>query len=254
MSNSLGTLMVPALIIVLSLGVLVPAQDTTYPVVVVNYRELRLVPESMLLLNESHPVFVSEAILVHLLSDNNTLFWEAIGHFGETLDSNSSVSTFVLVQINNTGFNEFLVGLSLDNTTLRWVTGLNSSITADFGTIVQAATGFFMNRGHYWGLCEELIVLPGSLVGQSQDIVWRARFHQIAESEKMDTSPRFFRPCAEHRLHQSALQFVFGFKPNLCLGGVRRSVLPADCCSLQGPGIISLERPSELLGPNSAHG
>ena len=138
----------------------------------------------MLLLNESHPVFVSEAILVHLLSDNNTLFWEAIGHFGEIFDSNSSVSTFVLVQINNTGFNEFLVGLSLDNTTLRWVTGLNSSITADFGTIVQAATGFFMNRGHYWGLCEELIVLPGSLVGQSQDIVWRARFHQIAESER----------------------------------------------------------------------
>jgi len=162
----------------------VSAQSTDYPVITVGYRELRLSPEDLFQLTVSVPLFASEPTLTSIVSDNDTVFWEALGPTGQGLTLNESVSTFALVQMNHTGFFQFLAGLTPDNITLQWAVYLNDSITGNFSTVVTAATDFFAEDGHYWGLCEELVVLPGSLVGQSINIVWRARFHLVAESEE----------------------------------------------------------------------
>jgi hypothetical protein len=190
--SHLNAVILPVFIIVLCLGTLVQAQETTYPMVVVDHKEIRLVPESLSSLSTSTPAFASEPILANLLSDNDTLFWAALGHTGGDLQPNASVNAFALVQMNHTGFFEFIVGLSLDNETLKWVTSLNSTLAASFATVVQAATDFFANDGRYWGLCEEFIELPGYLVAQNTTFVWRTKFHLVAESERwtllLDTS------------------------------------------------------------------
>jgi len=182
--SHLKAVILPVFITVLCLGTLAQAEDATYPVVVVDHKELHLVPESLSSLSTSVPVFVSEPVLANLLSDNDTLFWAALGHTGGDLQPNASVSAFALVQMNRTGFFEFIIGLSLDNETLKWVTSLNSTLAGSFAMVVQAATDFFANDSRYWGLCEEFIELPGYLVAQSTTIVWRAKFHLVAESER----------------------------------------------------------------------
>ena len=153
-------------------------------VVVVNYRELRLAPEDLTALTAISPQFTSNHALSELLADNDTLFWEPLGGSDRDLSANSSVSSFAVVQINETGFYETIIGLSPDNQTLEWVASLNSSVSANLSTIVVAATDFFTEDGRYWGLCEEIVVLPGHLVGIDVDYVWMLTFHLIAESER----------------------------------------------------------------------
>ncbi|MCK4484687.1 MAG: hypothetical protein KAU89_07670 [Candidatus Thorarchaeota archaeon] len=170
--------------LVLLIAVPVAAQDSDYPVVVVNYRELRLAPEDLTALTAISPQFTSNHALSELLADNDTLFWEPLGGSDRDLSANSSVSSFAVVQINETGFYETIIGLSPDNQTLEWVTFLNSSVSANFSTIAIAATDFFVDDGRYWGLCEEIVVLPGHLVGLDVDYVWRLAFHLMAESER----------------------------------------------------------------------
>jgi len=170
--------------LVLLLAVPVAAQDSGYPVVVVNYRELRLVPEDFTALTAISSQFTSNHALSELLSDNDTLFWEPLGGSDRNLSVNSSVSSFAVVQINETGFYETIVGLGPDNQTLEWVTFLNSSVSANFSIIAIAATDFFVDDGRYWGFCEEIVVLPGHLVGLDVDYVWRLTFHLVAESER----------------------------------------------------------------------
>ncbi len=171
-------------VLVLLIAVPVAAQDSDYPVVVVDYRELRLVPEDLTALPAINLQFTSNHALSNLLADNDTLFWEPLGGTNRDLSSNSSVSSFAVVQINETGFYETIIGLSPDNQTLEWVASLNSSVSANFSDIVIAATGFFVDDGRYWGLCEEIVVLPGHLVGFDVDHVWRLAFHLVAESER----------------------------------------------------------------------
>ena len=170
--------------LVLLIAVPVAAQDSDYPVVVVDYRELRLAPEDLTALTAISPQFTSNQALSELLSDNDTLFWEPLGGSDPSFSANSSVSSFAVVQINETGFYETIIGLSPDNQTLEWVASLNSSVSANFSDIVIAATGFFVDDGRYWGLCEEIVVLPGHLVGFDVDHVWRLAFHLVAESER----------------------------------------------------------------------
>ena len=170
--------------LVLLIAVPVAAQDSDYPVVVVDYRELRLAPEDLTALTAISPQFTSNHALSELLLDNDTLFWEPLGGSDRDLSPNSSVSSFAVVQINETGFYETIIGLSPDNQTLEWVASLNSSVSANFSDIVIAATGFFVDDGRYWGLCEEIVVLPGHLVGFDVDHVWRLAFHLVAESER----------------------------------------------------------------------
>jgi len=169
--------------LVLLITVPVAAQDSDYPVVVINYRELRLAPEDLTALTAISLQFTSNHALSELLADNDTLFWEPLGGSDRDLSANSSVSSFAVVQINETGFYETIIGFSPDNQTLEWVAFLNSSVSANFSTIVIAATDFFVNDGRYWGLCEEIVVLPGHLVGLAVDYVWRLVFHLVAESE-----------------------------------------------------------------------
>ncbi|MCK4280432.1 MAG: hypothetical protein KAW94_07635, partial [Candidatus Thorarchaeota archaeon] len=128
--------------------------------------------------------FTNNHALSELLSDNDTLFWEPLGGSDQDLSANSSVSSFAVVQINETGFYETIIGLSPDNQTLEWIASLNSSISANFSIIAIAATDFFVDDGRYWGLCEEIAVLPGHLVGLDVDYVWRLTFHLVAESER----------------------------------------------------------------------
>jgi len=170
--------------LVLLIAVPVAAQDSDYPVVVVNYRELRLAPEDLTALTAISPQFTCNHALSNLLADNDTLFWEPLGGSDRNLSANSSVSSFALVQINETGFYETIIGLSPDNQTLEWVASLSSSVSANFSTIVIAATDFFAEDGRYWGFCEEIVVLPGHLVGFDVDYVWRLVFHLVAESER----------------------------------------------------------------------
>jgi len=169
--------------LVLLIAVPVAAQDSAYHIIVVNYRELRLVPEDLTSLTAINPQFTDNHVLSELLADNDTLFWEPLGGSDRNFSANSSVSSFAVVQINETGFYETIIGLSPDNQTLEWVAFLNSSVSANFSTIVIAATDFFVDDGRYWGLCEEIVVLPGHFVGLDVDHVWRLIFHLVAESE-----------------------------------------------------------------------
>ncbi|MEE9352849.1 MAG: hypothetical protein V3U94_00335 [Candidatus Thorarchaeota archaeon] len=173
-----------AAVLVLLIAVPVAAQDSDYPVVVVNYRELRLAPEDMTALTAISSQFTSNHALSDLLADNDTLFWEPLGNSGRDLSANSSVNSFAVVQINETGFYETIIGLSPNNQTLEWIASLNSSVSANFSIIVVAATDFFVDDGRYWGFCEEIVVLPGHLVGLEVDHVWRLIFHLVAESER----------------------------------------------------------------------
>ncbi len=178
------TQIVIAAALILLIAFPVTAQNSDYPVVVVNYRELRLAPEDLTALTAISSQFTSNHALSDLLADNDTLFWEPLGGSDRDLSANSSVSSFAVVQINETGFYETIIGLSPDNQTLEWVAFLNSSVSANFSTIVVAATDFFVDDGRYWGFCEEIVVLPGHLVGLDVDYVWRLIFHLMAESER----------------------------------------------------------------------
>ncbi len=173
-----------ALALILLIALPVIAQDSDYPIVVVNYRELRFAPEDLTALNAMSPQFTSNQALSELLADNDTLFWEPLGGSDQDFSENSSVSSFAVVQINQTGFYETIIGFSPDNQTLEWIVSLNSSVSANFSTIAIAATDFFVDDGRYWGLCEEVVVLPGHLVGFDVDYVWKLAFHLAAESER----------------------------------------------------------------------
>ncbi len=162
----------------------VVAQDTEYPVVYVDFIELTIVPEDSSELKLGFPPFSSEPTLESILSMNSTLFWEPIGNFGMNLTENSSISTIAVVQINNTGFYQILVGLSQNNQSLEWINHLDSSVSENFSAVVKSGTDFFSDDGRYWGLVEEIIVIPGVLGGQTTDIVWRLKFHLVAESEQ----------------------------------------------------------------------
>jgi hypothetical protein len=168
------------------------AQDSNYPTIVVDYRELRIVPEDFSSLKSVAPPFSNNHALIDILSSNNTWFWEPLGSFNDNFSENSTLSTYAIVTINETGFCETLVGLSKNNQSLIWTALLSTSISANFSKVVHIATDFFANDDIYWGLCEEIVVIPGNLVGFDFTAVWRLAFHLIAESERwtllIDTS------------------------------------------------------------------
>jgi hypothetical protein len=173
-----------------SSSLFVRAQEVEYPVVVVEYRELRLVPEDFTALTSIATPFSNEPELVELL--DTALFWEPLGSRNGDFTENESLSTYGIVAINETGFYETLVGLSMNNQSLEWAIPLNSSIAGNFSKVVITATDFFANDDLYWGLCEEIVVIPGILVGHEFNAIWRLNFHLVAESEQwtllIDTS------------------------------------------------------------------
>ncbi|TXT57698.1 MAG: exported protein of unknown function [Candidatus Thorarchaeota archaeon] len=162
----------------------VSAQYDTYPTVIVNYREIRMVPEDFSFLSMQAPPFSSEVTLSNLLSSNNTFFWEPLGNYNATFVQEPDVSTFTVVQVNNSGFFQTIVGLSSDNQTLKWVRHLDTTIASNFTVVVEEAIDFFADEDRYWGLCEEIVVLPGSLVNLDDEYIWRFKFHLVAESQR----------------------------------------------------------------------
>lgn len=170
-------------LIALLLVVPVCGQDDLV-VVRVGYRELHIVPERTDGLVLQYRPFSSDPVLNELVTDNDTLFWEGIGQYNANLTPDTTASTFSIVQINETGFYQTNIGLSTDNQTLLWVSHLDSAITSNFSIVVENATDFFANDNRYWGLSEEIIVLPGSLVDQVEHYVWRFVFHLVAEGEQ----------------------------------------------------------------------
>ncbi|MHA1928152.1 MAG: hypothetical protein ACTSV2_06200 [Candidatus Thorarchaeota archaeon] len=169
-------------VIVLLLAVPVHAQDDVV-IVNVGFRELQIVPERTDGLVTQDTPFSSDPVLVELVTDNDTIFWEGIGQYNAAFTVDTTSSTFSFVQINETGFYQTNIGLSTDNISLQWLSQLDSAITSNFSTVVENATDFFANDNHYWGLCEEIVVLPGSLVNLAETYVWRFLFRLVAEGE-----------------------------------------------------------------------
>jgi len=150
----------------------------------VGYRELQIVPEGTDGLVSEYDPFSSNTFLNELVTNNDTLFWEGIGQYGADLTTDTTASTFSIVQINETGFYQTNIGLSIDNQTLLWTSQLDSDITSNFSAIVESATDFFADDNLYWGFCEEIILLPGDYVEMEEPLVWRFKFHLVAESER----------------------------------------------------------------------
>ncbi|MGY5875422.1 MAG: hypothetical protein RTU30_06730 [Candidatus Thorarchaeota archaeon] len=181
----LNTTKVIILLLTISLTILpmTKAQDD-YPVVYVDFVELRLVPEDITDLVSSIPLFTTDPTLALLLTENDTLFWEGLGQTGMDLSQNDSVSTIAIIQLNESGFFQTLVGLSLDNDSVLWTQVLDIPATGNFSVVTNDTVQFFVDQDKYWGLCEEIVLLPAHLNPHDVDIVWRFTFHLVEDSER----------------------------------------------------------------------
>lgn len=175
-----------ALIILLMLPVFfIQAQaQSDFPTITVNYRELRLVPDDFDGLKDKHSIFTSEPSLEMIVNSNSTLFWQDIGPFDSNFSLDMSFSTFAIVHINTSGFFQYLVMLSPDNRSLCQTNLFQPDNENEFAAIIETATDFFASNDHYWGLCEEIIVIPGSLENIDTRYLWRLTFHLVAEGER----------------------------------------------------------------------
>jgi hypothetical protein len=160
----------------------VSAQDVT--VVTVDYRELQLVPEDTSNLTRTVNAFNVEPALVDLLEDNQTIFWQPLGGFNENFTQAPSLSSYAIVQVNQSGFYQKIVALNSESGNLEWIRPLQNQFVENYSLVIRAATDFFANDGHYWGLCERIVVVPGVSVGVNSEAVWIFKFHLVAESER----------------------------------------------------------------------
>ncbi|MGY5854806.1 MAG: hypothetical protein RTU92_14655 [Candidatus Thorarchaeota archaeon] len=181
--------LIPTKVIILLLAVslavlpIIRAQDE-YPVVYVDFVELRLVPEDITNLVSSIPLFTSDSELISLLGENDTLFWEALGQTGMDLSHNQSVSTIAIIQLNETGFFQTLVGLSSDNESALWKHVLDIPAVDNFSVVTNSTVQFFVDQDKYWGRCEEIVLLPAHLNPYDAELVWRFSFYLVEDSER----------------------------------------------------------------------
>ncbi len=154
------------------------------PVITVNYRELKLVPEDIAPLVNKYEIFNNESSLKRIIHNNSTLFWEALGPIDSNLTHSTSLSTFAIVHINQSGFYQYLAMLTADNKSLVQLAIFQPDNENEFTSIIESATDFFARNDHYWGLCEEIVVIPGSMANMNTTYLWRLRFHLVAEGER----------------------------------------------------------------------
>ncbi len=176
---------VRAVIFLLLVPMIIPcvsAQGVT--VVTVDYRELQLVPEDSSNLTRTVNAFNVEPALVDLLDDNQTFFWQHLGGFNENFTQDPSLSSYAIVQMNQSGFYQKIVALNSETGNLEWIRPLQGHFIENYSLVVRTATDFFANDGHYWGLCERIVVVPGANVGVNSEAVWVFKFHLVAESER----------------------------------------------------------------------
>lgn len=175
-----------ALIILLTLSIILPlasAQDD-YPVVVIDFREIRFAPEEKTSLQNAYIPFRTDTTLLSLLEGNNTLFWEHLGGYDFNLNENTSLKSFALVTVNESGFYQTIVALDASTENLEWIHRLNETYSANFEVAIRTATDFFADDGHYWGICESAMIVPGSSVALSQAAVWNFQFYLVGETER----------------------------------------------------------------------
>ena len=171
------------ILLLLLLVPLPPVNAQTYSVVTVDYRELQLVPEDISELSNME-VFQTEVQLSSLLGDNDTMFWEPIGSYDASFTLNSSISSYAIVQVNQTGFYQTIVALDSQTMELEWYKLVNSSFCDNYTLAVRTATDFFADDGHYWGLSEEIVLVPGEYVGLGFKAIWIFKFYLVGETER----------------------------------------------------------------------
>ncbi len=170
---------------VIVIGMLIsPIHAQDYRVITVGFRELQLAPEDMAALSNSIDAFRVEPALQQLIQDNDSMFWEELGDFDESLEQNTSLSTYAIVRINESGFFQTIVALDDATHELEWIKPLSPSFTQNYSRAVQTATDFFANDGHYWGLSEEIVIVPGTNHGLDSKAAWLFRFYLVGESER----------------------------------------------------------------------
>ncbi len=168
--------------LVLMIAIPVDAQD--YPVVTVDFRELQLVPEDTTPLKNSVAAFRTEDSLISLLESNNTVFWEHLGAFDASFEPDSSIDSYAIVQMNESGFYETIVALDATTGDLVWARLVDTNLSANFTLAVTTATDYFSNDGHYWGLSEEIVLVPGANVGLDVVAAWVFKFYLVGETER----------------------------------------------------------------------
>lgn len=166
------------------------AQD--YATITIDSREISLVPEDPAPLLAAHPEILADSDAADIVQSNRTFFWEDVGPYGPDLSPNSSLSSVVLVQVDSGNISEYVVSLSASDGLVFSTQRLDSSSMGNLSAVVRSATDFFINDGLYWGLCEEMILLPGPFLQQGVERVWRLAFYLIGEGERwtlvLDTS------------------------------------------------------------------
>ncbi len=170
--------------IMIGLFILFPSVSgqSDYPTYVFNFIEIRVVPEDFSALQDI-PIFSTNEELSTLLEDEETVFWEELGPTDKDLSLNQTFNSFAIVQVNETGIHQSVVALSTDNETLLWVESLDANLTNTFLEALNSTIQFFEDANKYWGLCEEIMLLPGHFNDLAAPF-WRFAYHLIAESEK----------------------------------------------------------------------
>ena len=184
LKNNRFKTMVTCIIMIFITVLPIVESQSDYPTYVFGFIELRLVPEPTDSLLSSVPLFGSDQQLASLLESDDFLFWEPIGHSDANFDVNNSMSSFALVFVNETGVSETIVALSPDNLTLLWVQRVQNLTIDDFIIVLNSTIQFFTGQGKYWGLCEEIVLLPGAFIESENQRVWRFQYLLTENSER----------------------------------------------------------------------
>lgn len=141
-------------------------------------------PEDFDRLQSLEPIFSTNPELKRILDSNSTMFWTSLGQTGYDLSENQSVRSYAISQVNTSGFNQQIVALSPDNGSLLWIEYVPLELQANFSIAILEATEFFINSSRYWGLCEKIVLIPGSTAELEVEVVWKVSFYLVAESER----------------------------------------------------------------------
>jgi hypothetical protein len=160
----------------------VRAQETFS--ITIEYREIQLARDDFDRLQFLENTFSTDPALERILDSNATMFWTSLGQTGYDLSANLSVRSYGICQVNNSGFNQQIVALSPEDSSLLWIESVPSEFQANFSVAMLEATEFFINSSRYWGVCEKIVLIPGSIEELDPGIVWKISFYLVAESER----------------------------------------------------------------------
>ncbi|TFG12112.1 hypothetical protein EU537_10520 [Candidatus Thorarchaeota archaeon] len=169
-------------LILLVIPFYVAGQETSS--IIIDYREVQLVPDDFDSLQSFEPAFSTDPTLRGILDSNSTMFWTSLGQTGYELTENLSVRSYAICQVNASGFSQQIVGLSPEDGSLQWVESVPSELQANFSVAILEATEFFINDSRYWGLCEKIVLIPGSTAELEVGVVWKVSFYLVAETER----------------------------------------------------------------------